>query len=187
MTKICIDKNSAFLILLTVFIGIGYFLFFTLRVSIPNIIINSKQPSNNVTTGDLLKQFDYGKIYDPLEGPTKRVDRSLISSKDVKQLFDVSTRGNPDNYQQMGILISNDNNDSNKIIKLFGRKEYPNSDIYQYYALVNNGNDNIKIPLTKQKKEIFDKDSIFVEGINKNYIATIYENNSPRYNPDIID
>lgn len=148
-----------------------------------NIIIKSDNP--DLSNDDIVKTYDYRKIYDPLENPTKRVDKSSLPHLAIKQLFDISTRGETDNFQQVGVLVAADLDNTNKLIKLFGRKKYPHSETYEYYVQVNNGNDNIKFPL-KQTKEIFNKDEVHIDELNRNYTASIYENDSPRYYPNIL-
>ena len=70
------------------------------------------------------------------------------------------TRGYPDNFQQLGILVIKDNSSSdNKILRLFGRQEYPGSNRYEYYTAINSGHDQVKVPLDiKRGVELYDDD-----------------------------
>jgi hypothetical protein len=151
---------------------------------------------------DLLKQYDYYKAYYPLEEPTRRVPSYEIPSLVIRGLIDVPTRGYPDNYTQLGILSrehEKDDNDSsgenrrfsydkdNRILRLFGRQEYPGSNRYEYYTMINSCPDQIKIPLhTERKWELYNDDTVHIPELNENYKVKLYKYGAPRYYPDVI-
>jgi hypothetical protein len=134
--------------------------------------------------------YDHNKLDDPLVEPTRRVPRHEIHPSIMKQMIDIPTRGYPDNFIQMGILVkegkSNDESD-NKIIRLFGRQEYPGSYIHEYYSMVNSGHDQIKIPLNiGNKKELYNGDIIHIEELKGKYEIKLHKFDAPKYYPDII-
>lgn len=187
MTKICIDTFSVFLMLtaVTAITIILVFLTFNFnKQNNPKVIIKKDYPRQK-SDDEIIREHDIGKIYDPLQDPTKRTERSNIMFSGIRKLFDIPTRGTTDTFRQMGVLIASDPSEPNKLIKLFGRQEYPNSTNYEYYVELNNGNDSIKLPL-ENKKEIYDNDTINIKQTNRNYVATIYKNESPRYSPHIL-
>ncbi len=184
MSKICLEKNTVYLILFILFLIVAYY--FVIKNNTPKIIKILDSKIKDTENKDIIKDYDYKKIIDPLENPTKRVDRNALPNKYLHNMIDISTRGNVDNFQQIGVLVSNDTtNELNKVIRLFGRKEYPNSNKYEYYVMVNNGNDSIKLPINNYNKEINNNDEILIDSINKTYKAVIYNNDSPRYYPVI--
>lgn len=97
-------------------------------------------------------------------------------------------------YTQNGILTRVDENDSNNplIIPLMGRRSSVNRDRMQYYTMSNtNSSINSKLPIKIKGKsctgeqgcnEIYTGDEVIVEGYNKPFLATIYENNTFQYN-----
>jgi hypothetical protein len=132
--------------------------------------------------------YDHQKAFNPFEDPTRRVPRHELPPLYLKNLLNYPTRGYPDAYTQIGILIREGNNkegDNNKILRLFGRQEFPGSNNYQYYTAINSGNDNIKIPLNRRKMELYDDDSVFVKPLNDHYKVELYKYDMPRYYPDL--
>ena len=99
------------------------------------------------------------------------------------------------NFRQVGILTppnSNiDINKGNSIMPLMGRPIDNRRDSWQYYTISNQHN-NVKLPVKFKGRngmtdngvdKIYSKDTVFVEGNNDTYKATIYENDTIRYLP----
>ena len=158
--------------------------------------------NNPINDALAIRQYDYNKIYNPLENPARRVPNYELPPYYVKRLIDYPTRGYPDNYTQYGILKkvshrptgehfhdNHDNNNSqgnNFIIRLFGRQEFPGSNKYDYYTMVNNGLDQIKIPIYSRRQELYDGDDIFIKELDSKYIVSLYKYDEPKYYPDLI-
>jgi hypothetical protein len=135
------------------------------------------------TVADPVKLYDYNKIYDPLEDPTKRVDRYLLGPVQFRRMFNYPVRGDPDNPRWLGLLICESEDDkSNKLIKLFGRQKYPRSEQYDYYTLINMGYDQVKVKI-HHKKELYDDDVVQIPEINKTYRVKLNKNDDMTYNP----
>lgn len=92
-------------------------------------------------------------------------------------------------FKQIGILTRS--NGPEMILPLFGRPLHSNRNKWQYYTTTNNNN-IIKLPVSRKGKsctgdygcdELFNGDSVYVEGYKDAFNATIYENNTPRYIP----
>jgi hypothetical protein len=92
-------------------------------------------------------------------------------------------------YKQVGILTSND-----LIIPLLGKPHINGREKWNYYTISNTGSLNTKLPIRVRNKictneygcdEIFTGDIVFVEGYNRNFKVTIYENNTFSYDPFI--
>jgi hypothetical protein len=98
----------------------------------------------------------------------------------------IESRGAPSAYTQVGILTR----EKDLILPLMGRKL--TRDKMQYYTISNTGNMNTKLPISKNGKsctgeygcdEVFDGDTVFVEGYADTFKATIYENSRFNYIP----
>ena len=106
--------------------------------------------------------------------------------------INISTRGPETSYTQVGIL-TRDNSREDLILPLMGRKSATNREKYQYYSMTNSaGNINTKLPISVKGKsctsdlgcdEIFNGDTVFVEGYKDTFRATIYENVMYKYIP----
>lgn len=106
--------------------------------------------------------------------------------------INISTQGPELNYNQMGILTREQGKDD-MILPLMGRRSSNSRDKYQYYTMSNSsGNINTKLPVSVKGRsctsdlgcdEIFNGDSVYVEGYNDTFRATIYENALFKYIP----
>ena len=94
-------------------------------------------------------------------------------------------------YRQVGILNSTSGN--NIILPLMGRALYTNRSKYQYYTM-SDQNTSIKLPISRSGRsctnehgcdEIYNGDTVYVQGYNKAFKATIYENDTLQYIPYI--
>lgn len=92
-------------------------------------------------------------------------------------------------FSQIGILT--DNAGTDRILPLFGRPLQTNRNKWQYYTM-NDSNNIVKLPLQVRGKssmeeygvdEIMSNENITVQGFNRDFNATIYENQGPLYNP----
>ena len=145
--------------------------------------INMKQEEPK----DIFIERDKKVINNILVAPERRLPRHAYPPKYLKDAINIPTRGYPDNYQQMGMLIRK--NDE-KILKLFGRQTYPGSSKYEYYVVDSNSNTDNKIPLkVNGDRELDDKQQIDVPWLDPSrgkFDVKIYDYNAPRYNPNLI-
>jgi hypothetical protein len=176
-------------------------------------ITNTPNPSHyyntDIANTDAIREYDYRKLNDPLENPARRIARHELPP------IDYPTRGYSDNFTQIGILtLTNHKHDhtnnrknnrknkynseeeleynvqsrynENKILRLFGRQEYPRSDRYEYYTMINSGLDRIKIPLNTRRRELYNDDIVYIPELNTKYVVRLYDYDMPKYYPDII-
>lgn len=138
----------------------------------PILIMNPSQPHNQNTLTNL---------YAP---PVRNESYSIPP---------IATRPFDQNYRQIGILTrnSNTNSTSSEILPLMGRRQLSSRDKWQYYTMTGN-NIQMKLPVSVNGKsctgeygcdEIFNNDTVYVEGFKDIFIATIYENNTFNYIP----
>ena len=116
---------------------------------------------------------------------------SIIPSLDVRGgvAINVPTQGYDTSYRQVGILTRSDGRE--QILPLMGRPLITNRDKWQFYAL-SDQNNQIKLPVSKGGKSctaeygcdnVYNGDTVYVEGYNDAFKATIYDNQVMRYIP----
>ena len=104
----------------------------------------------------------------------------------------IKTRSVNTEYQQIGILTRLNGGSQDMILPLMGRRTMSGRDKLQYYTISNTGNLNTKLPISVNGKsctseygcnELNNGDTVYVEGYNDTFKATIYENSSFNYIP----
>jgi hypothetical protein len=141
-------------------------------------IINDK--INEIFKKLFLRNRDENVVYNPLVAPEQRIESRQYPYNNT--LFWEKTRGEPDDYQLVGLLF---NTDVNKNYQLYGRRIYPGAYEWEYYIRGRDaGGLDIKLPIQlNNKEEIRDGITITVP-IDKNaYTVSIYNYDQPRYNP----
>jgi hypothetical protein len=95
------------------------------------------------------------------------------------------------NYRQVGILTPINGSTKNKILPLMGRPLFVNRNKWQYYTISDQHN-NVKIPISRKGKSctneygcdyIYNGDTVYAEGYNEVFKATVYDNDTMRYLP----
>ena len=103
-----------------------------------------------------------------------------------------STANTP--YRQIGILTKNSNGKEPLILPLFGRNLLNGRDKWQYYTMSNSGGAtfNAKLPISVNGRSctgeygcdnVSNGDTVYVEGYDDIFRATIYENATLNYIP----
>ena len=154
-------------------------------------IISNKYiiPTSNFVN-DKIDKRDEDALEDPLKPPNRRLPRHIYPSAAKDYIFEVPTRGYPDNYHYYGNLIRREDN---KMVKLFGRQIYPGSNQYEYYGITSDptGGSSVKIPIkVRGDKELYDKDEIDIEFLDTSvgkFILFMNDFDRPRYNPFVIN
>lgn len=105
--------------------------------------------------------------------------------------INVKTRGFNTEYRQVGILTRQNGTDG-MILPLMGSRVMSGRDKWNYYTISNNGNINTKLPISVAGRsctneygcdEIYNNDTVYVEGYKDVFIATVYENGTLPYIP----
>jgi len=168
-----------------------FLLFFILIVLVyiyhqsPKIVVISKDlgetqraPTNLVSSMNLVP---------PMNSSSMNLPPMNVSSVPSMHLVPQETRGPSPGFSQIGILTKPA---ENLILPLMGRRLNSGRDKYQYYTFSNTGNMNTKLPISKSGKsctgeygcdEIYNGDTVFVEGYADTFRATIYENMAFQY------
>ena len=104
--------------------------------------------------------------------------------------FNMKTRGPPEEYDMVGFL--QDSEDSGKLQQLYGRRTYPNSNLWNYFVKSDQYH-QIPIPVSiggqsctdeRGCNELNNQDSINL--LDKDHTATIYPKEPYYYNPYVI-
>ena len=94
-------------------------------------------------------------------------------------------------YRQLGILTPLNGANKDNILPLMGRPLYTNRQKYQYYTISNQHN-NVKLPVSVKGKsgtneygvdQIFNGDTVYIEGYNDAFKVTTYDNDTIKYIP----
>ncbi len=127
-----------------------------------------------------LKKRDENALYNPLKPPEQRMESRQYPYPN--NLFWEKTRGEPDDYQLVGLLY---NTDINKNYQLYGRRVYPGSYEWEYYIRgMDAGGLDFKYPIQLNNKEEIRDGLVISLPIDKNpYTVSIYNYDQPRYNP----
>ena len=104
-------------------------------------------------------------------------------------LDQIATRGAPESYQQMGVVLGSDG----KPLPLYGRRVAPRSDRFNYYTRTDTYNP-VALPVHFKRKdcqdnlgcdEVFNGDSVKISPTGEEVKVTLYGFDGPRYSPDI--
>lgn len=142
-----------------------------------------------------LPSFSFSNVRDdvllnPYEAPLR--DNRVFQNSGMSPPgipINVPTQGYDANYRQIGILTRISG--AEMILPLMGRPLITNRDKWNFYTMTSNNN-MIKLPVSHKGKSctseygcdnIYDGDTIYVEGYNDAFKATIYDNNVMRYIP----
>lgn len=182
---ICIENVTIFMVMIVV---LGVALFFQMRSDSPireKVVVKEQgmfpRPSysfSNVAEDVLLNPYQAplrdDRVFPRLGGDPRGVP------------INVRTQGVDSSYRQVGILTRGDT-----ILPLMGRPLLTNRDKWNFYTM-NDKNNMIKLPVTFKGKSctneygcdnIYNGDTVYVEGYNDIFKATVYENDVMRYIP----
>lgn len=196
MNSYCQDcfyiKKSTFIIILIIFIILYMYRTYSINEFKKNYIKQNKNNTNNnqnldyIQKRQILEQRDQKVISSNTTQPTRRLPEHQYPSDNIKQIINIPTRGYPDNFQVLGVLVRKSDE---KILQLYGRQKYPGSNQWEYYVVGNDStNFKNKIPINYDD-EIYNGDNIKIDALDTSkgeFKATIYDYDVPRYNPYII-
>jgi len=133
--------------------------------------------------GKVLRDYDYRTYNDDLTPPFKRDDYMIPPQLIYPNQFGLYTKGMPGNFRKMGYLKNLDVSD-NKFLTLMGRQKYAGSTQYEYYVTSTNKDENLKFYLNKNKRELYDGDTVSVPQLgNIQYEVIIDKNLDYEYVP----
>jgi len=202
---ICFE-NFTFLYVI-IAIGIMLYLFYIRQESV-NTNANTKMNTNNAVQHNNMSDSGISSMFgifprpnysfsnvqndvlmNPYTPPLK--DERVIMSNDVRGgvPININTRAVDTSYRQIGLLKRM--NGQETLLPLMGRPLYVGRDKWQYYTM-NDSNNQLKLPVSFKSKsctseygcdEISNGDTVYVDGIDATFQATIYDNATMRYIP----
>jgi hypothetical protein len=211
---ICIENITMFFITIFIIIAL-YFIYsnlFKQKIQITNNtnITDLTNERKHARGFDLIPQFPnfpYNNLAPPVPGdvllnpyiPPLRDERYFLPPINVippgTVPINISTNvGAVDtNYRQVGILNPTNKSNKDNVLPLMGRPVFTNRDKWQYYTIGNQFN-SVKLPIIVKGKSglneygvdrLYNGDTIYIEGLNDVYRATIYDNDTIKYLPFI--
>jgi hypothetical protein len=136
---------------------------------------------------------EYESAYDNPTYPPLRNDGYLVSTNAIPINVQTNVSAVNVSYRQIGILTPTSQTTNGNILPLMGRPLFTGRSKFQYYTISNQHN-NVKLPISVNGKsgldergvdEIFDGDTVYVEGYEDIFKVTKYDNGTLRYLPVI--
>jgi hypothetical protein len=135
----------------------------------------------------VLRDYDYRTLNDPLTPPYKRDDDMIPANVIAPDLFGIYTQGGPLPFIKVGKLIDNHakNDEPYKFLILFGRRRYPGSNLYDYYATTTSRDDYLKFDLDYKniRYELYTGNHVFIPELKKKYEVIIDRQMDFTYTP----
>jgi hypothetical protein len=196
---ICI-QNISIIIGMIIFFSIGYLLYCNLK-SNTNLYISNKevkQELNQQPTKIQPQQIninnysDYESAYNnPYNPPFRNDGYSMVPIVPINVSTNIGAVST--SFKQLGILTPVSQNSKDNILSLMGRPLFTSRNKFQYYT-ISNQNNQVKLPVSVKGKsgldeygvdEVFDGDTVYVEGYEDVFKVTKYDNGTIRYLPVI--
>lgn len=205
---ICLENFSIFFVI--IFVGIIIYLLTNKSNNKETININTQPTEQPVSWIPNWFRPNYPYTNYPGEGvyqdpyvPPLRDERYLTASQilGMGQIpstytkaavpINISTSAIDTNYRQMGMLTPLNGSSKDNILPLMGRPLHTSRQKYQYYTISNQHN-NIKLPVSVKGRsatnengvdELYNGDTIYVEGYDDAFKVTKYENDTIKYLP----
>jgi hypothetical protein len=154
------------------------------------VISNPLQLESSLAVPDIQKRFalenrDHDAVFNEFRAPERRDPEHAYPTTQVKDMINLPTRGLPDNYHSVGVLVRKKDE---KVLQLFGRQKYPGSSQWEYYVA---GADSYGFPnkmpvVVRGDRELDDKQKIELPWLDKSkgdFEVNLYNYDVPRYNP----
>jgi hypothetical protein len=193
----CIENFTiAFVIISLLFLVFFTFVYFQSKEKNANSTVFIESPNQSMfglfpKPSYSLSNVENDVYLNPYSPPLK--DDRIVQTNDIRGgvPININTRAVDTNYRQVGILKRL--NGPETILPLMGRPLYVRRDKWQYYTL-SDSNNQIKLPISFKSKsctneygcdEVYDGDTVYVEGMNSPFKVTLYDNATMKYIPYI--
>ncbi len=197
---LCIE-NITLILLFIILLVLGFFVYINMKQSSSvnvETTIGSGGWFNNIIPSWPYNNLPKDVLLDPYAAPYR--DERYVVSRDIRGMGAVVPINVQTNigatpvdtaYRQLGIITPLNGDSKDNILPLMGRPLFTNKDKWQYYTISNQHN-NVKLPISFKGRsaldeygvdKIFSGDTVYVEGYNDAFKATVYENDTIRYLP----
>lgn len=181
---ICIENITIIFLIIVIFFAVYLFN----RIKDNKVIVMQQRPIvQNIPQNN---NFPQSVFLDPHVMPVRETRAYTKDMTDPRGLpINIRTQGVDAPFRQVGILTRN--NGGETILPLMGRPLQTNRDKHQFYTM-NDKNHMIKLPISKNGRsctgeygcnDLFNGDTVYVEGYKDSFKVTMYESNVPRYIP----
>lgn len=192
---ICV-QNVSIVIFLIIFFSFGY-LFYCNFKSSKNLYISEKEVQQQLNAQPQPQQIninnysDYSSAYDNPYVPPFRNDGYMSSIPVVPINIPTNVGAVNTSFRQLGILTPTNQTSKDNILPLMGRPLFTTRSKFQYYT-ISNQNNQVKLPISVKGKsgldeygvdEVFDGDTVYIEGYEDVFKVTKYDNGTMRYLP----
>ena len=185
---ICIDNVN---ICLFVILLLAFFLYFyntiLSKVITPSSTTQPQEHERYRPTRHERSRYQDSVLLNPFMPPVR--PNQYLQQDALGIPVNVATQGSNASYKQIGILTRL--NGAEMILPLMGRSLITNRDKWQFYTM-SDTNNSVKLPVSNRGKSctneygcdnIYNGDTVYVEGYNDAFKATVYENNNIQYIP----
>ena len=191
----CVRNTTIFFIIILSAIGIYFVYSNYLKTGAPQPMPSASTPISMPPLFMMSSRANSDVLEDPYAPPLRNdsyfggiganmVSMSPSPSPAVMMPINVRTQGPPinTNYRQVGLLTRI--NGKETILPLMGRPLLKNRDKWQFYTM-SDKNNSVKLPISFKKKSctgeygcdnIYNGDTVYVEGYKDAFQATIYDN-----------
>lgn len=133
----------------------------------------------------------YERVINPLLPPERSNPYDspyLYYKRGLGVPINIPTRGYEGDYQQVGILVNNNND---KVYPLYGKPTFPSSSKWLYYTATDKFR-SVKLPISKNNRnctenygcdEIYQDDELEIPAFNEKFKVSLYSLDKPKYIP----
>lgn len=195
---VCLE-NATMMFLAICIIAVGYFIYARLNKTSAVVIQNnrvqteSRNLRNDGVRNDGVRNTDDVDVllnpYSPPFNDERYFNKGLGNRGGIP--INMNTTAVDSTFRQVGILTPLNGSSKDSILPLMGKILFARRDLWNYYTISNQHN-NVKLPVSVKGRsalnengvdKVFDGDTVYVEGMNQPFKATIYDNTIMRYLP----
>ena len=184
---ICLE-NATMMFLVICIIAVGYFIYTRMNKTSAVVIQNNRVQTE---TRHLRNADGVDVLLNPYSPPfnDERYFNKGLGNRGIP--INMNTTAVDSTFRQVGILTPLNGSSKDSILPLMGKILFARRDLWNYYTISNQHN-NVKLPVSVKGRsalnengvdKVFDGDTVYVEGMNQPFKATIYDNTIMRYLP----
>ena len=153
-----------------------------------------KEMNNTLAVANIAQRNQNNVFHNRVHNPLTPPERTYPYHNN-RIPVNIATRGEPSQFQQVGVLIQEDGTGNNQVkLPLFGQQLYPRSREWRYYT-GSDGYQSIKLSLKHDGRdsmdqygcrEFYDGNTVDVDGYDSKFKVTIYKLDAPKYIPNMI-
>jgi len=185
---ICLE-NATMMFLVICIIAIGYFIYTRMNKTASVVIQNNRVQTESRHLRDTDEVDVLLNPYSPPFNDERYFNKGLGNRRGIP--INMNTTAVDSTFRQVGILTPLNGVSKDSILPLMGKILFARRDLWNYYTISNQHN-NVKLPVSVKGRsalnengvdKVFDGDTVYVDGLNQPFKATIYDNTIMRYLP----